>query len=348
MVNRLPPCLWSRRPVASTDMSDTIADAVDGGDPDRAVRLIDGLCASRDWDGLVAARDRCRFVIERGLQMSGPAEYAEYRLALDAPASYAGAVVAEEAGRFALGPLWEVAASSHTWEELSPHLDDGPPRTLAAYERVLRGEQIVDVDDVDEELLDLPFEIADWEPQYEVAEYLASEARFPAPAVPAWTEAEVTPVGEGVVDEAAEALMAVAALWADLSNGSVAAVRVDGSAESSIAALGHDRVLVAEIDTAAAMARLAWAGASGGAYGRRRGAAMGRFAAWWAAGVITDVEWPSDPDELGRKLEGARWLAWEPAGAAPGWSASIAVELGDAAWALLALDSHREEVASSE
>ncbi|HEX9977948.1 MAG TPA: hypothetical protein VGB41_04885, partial [Acidimicrobiia bacterium] len=90
----------------------TIKEAVDAGDLDRLTRLVDALCASRDWDGVVELRDRCRHAIERGLQLWPAAEFAEYRLALEAPGAYAGPVLVEGAGRFALGPLWEVAAST--------------------------------------------------------------------------------------------------------------------------------------------------------------------------------------------------------------------------------------------
>jgi hypothetical protein len=324
---------------------DTIAEAVDSGDLDRVIRLVDGLCAARDWDAVVETRDRCRHVIERGLQMWPAAEYAEYRLALEAPGPYAGPVVVAEAGRFALGPLWEVAASTHAWEELAEHIPPGPARTLAAHERVLRGEDLRQDESVDIELLDLPLRIAGWEPRYRVAEYRASKARFPAPSRPRLDTVHVEEPGRTDLDDAAEALLAIAAPWAERSNGVVAAASVDGSAESAIAALDGRRVLAAEIDAAAAMALMAWAGASGGAYGRRRGGPMGRFAAWWAAAAITGTEWPADPDGLGEVIAGLRWVAWEPTDAKPGWSASIAVEDPERgrAWALLALDSHREE-----
>src|SRR3989304_8468425 len=84
----------------------SIKETVDGGDLDALIRLVDGLCSSRDWDGVVEVRDRCRHALERGLQLWSAAEFAEYRLALEAPGSYAGAVLVEGAGRFALGPLW--------------------------------------------------------------------------------------------------------------------------------------------------------------------------------------------------------------------------------------------------
>src|SRR5512137_2091018 len=123
-------------------LREAVAEAVGRADLDGLVRLVDGLCREGDWEGVVLLRDRSRAALERGLQLWPAAEYAEYRLALEAPGPYAGAVVLEGAGRFALGPLWEVAASTHSWEELAPHLPGGPARALAAHERVVRGEDL--------------------------------------------------------------------------------------------------------------------------------------------------------------------------------------------------------------
>ena len=52
---------------------------------------------------------------------------------------------------------------------------------------------------------------------------------------------------------------------------------------------------------AEALAWLAWAGASGGAHGRRRGAALGRFGALWVLAAVLDLtdEWPVPLDVLG-------------------------------------------------
>jgi hypothetical protein len=263
---------------------------------------------------------------------------------MEAPASYAGPVVVDDAGRFALGPLWEVAASTHAWADLADHIPVGPARTLAAYERGLRGDDPIGDAELDFELLDLPFMPEPWEPKYAVAEYKGSEARFPAPDVPRMKDWGAVAGAAGGVDEGAEALLALVAPWGDQSNGTVAAVGIDGTAEQAVGAVAGGPVVGVEIGPAQAMARMAWAGASGGAYGRRRGSPMGRFAAWWAASVLTGSEWPVDPADLGEAIARLRWIAWEPADAPPGWSASVAIDDREAgrAWALLALDSHRE------
>jgi len=124
-------------------VADRIAEAVERGDLDELTRLIDALCEAREWDALVELRDRCARAVERGKQLWPAAHHAEYRLALEAPAPWAGSVLVEGAGRFALGPLSEVAASTHTWAELAPHAPAGPVAALAAHERVVRCASVV-------------------------------------------------------------------------------------------------------------------------------------------------------------------------------------------------------------
>jgi hypothetical protein len=323
----------------------TIREAVESGDLDRLVRLVDGLCSSRDWDGIVELRDRCRHALERGLQLWPAAEFAEYRLALEAPAQYAGPVVVSGAGRFALGPLWEVAASTHTWAEIADHIPAGPARSLAAHERVMRGEDLSGDPSIDAGVLDVPPMLMPWESRYGLATYRASEADFPTPSLPKLQPLDGAE-GEEVGDpESIEALLALASIWVEQSNGSVTAAAVEGTAEAAIAAVVEGPVVGADVAAPDALAAMAWAGASGGAYGRRRGSPMGRFGAWWAAASLADVDWPPDPEGFVDDLGRLRWVIWEPADAARGWSGCIAAESAEdgLAWALFAVDSHREE-----
>src|SRR6185436_8710727 len=100
--------------------------------------------------------------------------------------------------------------------------------------------------------------------------------------------------------------------------GRAEAVAVEGSAEGAVAALGVRSARAVDLPAEAALALMAWCGASGGAHGRRRGAAVGRFGAWWATSALTGLldTWPVDPDELGRAASELRWVlwdAWEPA-----------------------------------
>lgn len=325
----------------------TVAEAVAAGDLDALIRVVDGLCAARDWDGIVDLRDRCRHALEeRGLQLWPAAAYAEYRLALEAPATHAGPVVVDDAGRFALGPLWEVAAVHHAWSDLAPHVPSGPARALAAHERVLRGEDLAADPSFDHQILEIPAVVHPWEPGYPLADYRASRAEFPAPPLPA-ASLVALPASDPVRDdeEAVEALIALAAPWRDRSNGSVEAVAVDGTGSGAIAALGHREVALAEIGGADAMAWFAWAGASGGAYGRRRGGPMGRFAAWWTVATLAGLDWPPDPDDVAAALGELRWWWWEDPASRHGWSACLAVEDPEhgLAWAVRARDDRRED-----
>ena len=88
---------------------------------------------------------------------------------------------------------------------------------------------------------------------------------------------------------------------------------------------------------------LAWAGASGGAHGRRRGAAAGRFGAWWLLATLGDLieDWPVEPDELGALAAELRWHRWDAHEPTVGWLLQIAVEdvANETAWAITARDA---------
>ncbi len=282
--------------------------------------------------------------MERGFQLWPAASYAEYRLALDAPGEWAGAVLVEGAGRFALGPLPEVAASTHTWDELAPHVPGGPPAALAAHERVVRGEELWgrfgDVADV----FELPLALQDWEPRYALAEYQADEAHFPTPPRPTGLPTLLGPPAERVDNPVVtSALVDLARTWAVESDGRVEAVAVEGGAHGAIAALGLRSARTVEIDADEALAHLAWTAASGGAHGRRRGAATGRARAWWALACLADLDldWPVHPDDLGEAAAELTWLWWDAAEPETGWSLRLAVadEAHGLAWALAAVDA---------
>ena len=118
-----------------------------------------------------------------GKQLWPAASHAEYRLALEAPGQWAASVITEGAGRFALGPLPEVAASTHTWAELSPHLAPGPLAAITAHERVVRGEDLTRRRRRStRSVLEVPLALCAWEPAYPLAEYHADKAEFPMPA----------------------------------------------------------------------------------------------------------------------------------------------------------------------
>ena len=325
-------------------MTAGIAELVELGDLDELTRLVDRLCDRSDWDGLMEVRDRCLAALQRGRQLWPAAALAEYRAALQAPGRWAAGVLTPGAGRFALGPLSEVAASTHRWDELAPYAPPGPTATLAAHERVLRGEDLRNRTGIDPAVIELPLVLQPWEPRYPLAEYKAGEAHFPAPPLPELTAEQLAQDPEILDDrEACRALVELAAAWTTESNGRAHAVAVAGGAAAAVAALGLRRARMAEITAADALAHMAWAGASGGAHGHRRGMASGRFAAWWALAAMAGLlaEWPVPAPEMGRAAASLRWYAWDAGEPATGWSLRLAAAdpAGNRAWAVTAVDS---------
>jgi hypothetical protein len=324
-------------------MPESLATAVERGDVDDLVRLVDALCASREWERLLELRDRCQQAVERGRQLWPVAAHAEYRLALEAPGRFAATVLVEGAGRFAPGPLPEVAASTHEWADLAPHAPPGPAAVLAAHERVVRGEDLTGETLPGPPVLDLPLRLADWEPEYLLAHYRPDGVDLPGPTLPALTPVEVLPSApDGSHDPATTALLDVVRAWTEGSEGRAEATTVRGDAATAITALGRDRVRMAELSPSAALCTLAWAGASGGAHARRPGAAAGRFAAWWAGAALTGLldEWPLDAARLGAALTRLRWHAWDSGGTPTGWRLHLAIEDPSSghSWAVAAVD----------
>lgn len=310
--------------------------------PDELVRIIDGLCAAADWDGITELRDRCRHAVERGKQLWGVAEHAVYRLTLEAPGRWAGPEVVAGAAPFALGPLPEVAAQRHHWDELAPYIPSGPARAITAHERVLRGEDLTGDETITEGVLDIPLRLEPWEPGYPLAEYRSNRAEFPSPQLPPLEEVELPARGERVDDPpVTEALLGLVKPWVEESNGRAQAVAVQGTAPAAIAALGVRRARLAPVSAGQALAAMAWSAASGGAHGRRRGAAPGRFGAWWAAAALAGLldEWPLHGDALGAAVAGMRWYAWSDLVPSTGWTLHLAAEHPPRAWAVAAVDA---------
>jgi hypothetical protein len=324
---------------------DALGELIEGGDLDELLRHVDRLCAARDWEGLLELRDRCRKALERGRQLWPVASHAEYRLALEAPGPWAAGVLLPGAGRFALGPLPEVAAAGHTWAELAPHLPPSPEATFTAHERVVRGEDLVGDPRVDPAVLEVPLRLEAWEPDYPLAVYRASEAQFPERPVPPLAPVDL-PDPPPVADDpdATTALAELADAWTTESDGRARAVAVTGDATGAVAALTRaPAASMAPLDLADALAAMAWTAASGGAHGRRRGMATGRFGAWWALVALTTGldRWPADAGEVGAAGAALRWYRWETPGATTtGWSLRLAVEdpARGRAWAVEATD----------
>ena len=323
---------------------DALGELIEGGDLDELVRHVDRLCAARDWEGLLELRDRSRKALERGRQLWPVASHAEYRLALEAPGPWAAGVLLPGAGRFALGPLPEVAAAGHSWAELAPHLPASPEATFTAHERVVRGEDLTGDERVDPAVLEVPLRLQAWEPDYPLAVYRASEAQFPERPLPRLAPVEL-PDPAPVTDDpdATTALVELAGAWTTESNGRARAVAVTGDAGGAVAALlGEASALVAEVDLSGALADMAWTAASGGAHGRRRGMATGRFGAWWALVALTTGldRWPPDADRIGAAGATLRWYRWDADAPGTGWSLRLAVDdpARGRAWAVEATD----------
>ncbi len=324
--------------------STSLGELIEASDLAGLSRFIDGACSSRDWNLLEEVRDRCDEAVERGKQLWGISQYAEYRLALDAPASFAAKVLTDGRGRFTLGPLWEVAASTHTWEDLAPHLTIPTTRAMAAHERSIRGDVVPD-DDYDRDILSIPASLQPWEPEYPVAEYRPDRATFPEDGhlIPMeWIGLPKAPPSTLDDDGVSDALLDLVRPWWDDSLGKAETAIVEGSIEQAIATLGLHRVRFAETDLGTAMAAMTWAGASGGGHGRRRGTPTGRAGAWWV--LLEALEYdavPDDPSVLGEEASALRWVLWEPGEHISGWNLHIGIEDPEdgLAWILAAVDS---------
>jgi len=317
-------------------ISQRAIEAIEASDTDELLRVVDGLCENGDWDRMVELKARCHEAVGRGKQLWGVEEHIRYRLTLEAPAKWAGPAVSEGVARFAPGPLPEVAASTKTWAELDGFLDDGPWRAVTAAERVVRGE--ADVDGV----ADLPSRLCDWEPAYPLATYESDKVEAPSPDPPRVVPRQL-PSGFTALDDPQSdgALFDLVEPWVTESNGRYETSAVEGDAMAAIRALGLTRARAVELPGPEALRWMAWAGASGGAHGRRRGAAAGRYGAWWVIATLCDLDWPPDPDEIAAALDQLRFHWFDDGSPGTGWELRLAI--GDTssglAWAISANDA---------
>lgn len=285
---------------------------------------VDVLCGDQDWAGLETLAERCRGALERGRQLWPVASHVDYRLALEAPAAHAAGVL-ERSSRFTLGPLTEVAASTHSWAELAPHVPGAHVGAVVGQERILRGEDLRGSPGVAGDVFELPLVLADGETGHRLPEYRPHEADFPDPEDP--FDADAAACGDA--RPAAVAAAVTAAVrdlfepWTAESDGTcqVGAGAGDPAGVMGVLA-GAEQVRLARIGTGEALVRLTWAGSSGGAHGRRRGGATGRFLAWWAAAALADAQWPL---ESAAGLAAVSWWWWEPLPRPTGIACGLAV-----------------------
>jgi hypothetical protein len=317
-----------------------LAELVEAADPAALLRAVDGLCATRDWQGLVELRERLVEAVEGGKPLWPVTTYVEYRTALEAPGREAAGVLRPGVGRFALGPLTEVAGATHAWEELAPYLGEPGVAGAVAQERVLRGEDLRGDPRAHPEVLEMPLALAAWEPAYALAAYSADKLEVPDPGA---EPVAMRPGGGGpgrVLDrpEVTRALTDLVEVWTSESGGTTRAVVVEGGPSQAVALLGVPRHRLGRLTGAGAMARMAWAAASGGAHGVRRGAALGRFDAWWAVAAMAGLDWPPAPETLGAAVDRLSWWCWDDGMPASGWVLRLAVTDPQAGWSA-ALDA---------
>ena len=319
-------------------MSESQYDLINRADLDGLVRLIDDYCETRSWHDLLGLRDACKAAVANGRQVWPASTLAEYRLALLAPAEIAVQVVGEQAGRFTMGPLTEVIAQNHQWSELSELLEPSPTSTYIAYECAIRGQK------VNSELfpaLESPLALLPMEANYALAEYHDNEAKFPTPALPEMGSAISVPTSTATIihdPDASTAFHQLADAWTTQSNGELRMSCVEGSVLDAIGALSIHEARLSLLTCGEALAWLTWAGASGGAHGRRRGNALGRDAAWWTIAALTGPtsHWPLSKDDFEIAAGSLQWFWWDANEPTTGWNVQLCVHHAERnrSWAL--------------
>jgi hypothetical protein len=131
--------------------------------------------------------------------------------------------------------------------------------------------------------------------------------------------------------------------WTTSSNGTLQVGAARGDETHALTSLGITSATLRALQPTQALSLLAWAGASGGAFGRRRGAAAGRDSAWWLLGALSgrSDQWPLKNGEIGDVLNSLKWW-WFDANESPtGWQLQLVIvdEKRGLSWAINARDS---------
>ncbi len=316
-------------------MNEQLLEFIEAGDLNALLRAIDGLASRNEWDEMLELADRCDDAIERGKQMWPIIGHIDYRIALEAPGEYAAGVLESELSRFLLGPLTEVAASTHSWDQLAPHLTSPQAAAYVAQERVLRGEVLTGDERAHPEVLELPLALMEWEPTYALASYRSDHVEVAEPWEPRAALADVKPqpAPEAPDEEVVNVLLDLVTPWTTESNGAARAVVVEGDAGAAAAHLAFSSMRMGPLEREEALAHIAWAAASGGAHGRRRGAAFGRFSSWYTCSVLCGFEWPVSPADLSQAASRLNWFRWDEGAPEEGWVLRVAVEDPADGWA---------------
>jgi hypothetical protein len=303
----------------------SLDDLIRSADLDGLVRHVDDTCASREWDHLVRIRNEARSAVNTGRQLWPIATLANYRLALWAPAEFAVRALDDTARTFMPGPVSEILAVHHRWEQLEPFLEHGHDRSLIAYERSLRGDE---VDITENPLLDIPIAISDWEPRYELANYDDDGVIQTHPSITRRWHSCAVRAADALEDDTNSAFSRMMEHWTSQSEGVAKSVVVEGEIEEAFSVLGLRYPDFAQITSGDALRWLTWAASSGGAHGKRRGVATGRSEAWWLLATFTGLEdrWPCRPTDLGEVLQKLEYFAFRaPSHPDSGWSLQLAI-----------------------
>jgi hypothetical protein len=328
-------------------MTGRYQELIEAADMNALLRAVDALCGERAWEELLDLAERCEHALERGKQLWPIAAHIDYRIALEAPAEYAAEVLDASSHRFMPGPLTEVAASTHTWEELAPHVESPQHAAYIAQERVMRGENLERDERAHPEVLDIALKLQAWEPSYALATYRSDHVEVAEPWEPKRRFEKVAAAPGAPADdpELVAALLDLVQPWTSESNGAARAVVVDGSAGAAVSALAPTGTRMCPVELDLALQRMGWAAASGGAHGRRRGAALGRFMSWYVLSVVAGTSWPVEPDELGAAASGLGFYLWDEGEVEKGWVLRVAFEHQADGWsaAIAATDLLDEE-----
>lgn len=279
-------------------VNDELDQLIRRADLDELVRYVDSTCSARDWEHVLEIRNEARNAVNTGRQLWPIATLANFRLALWAPAELAVRALDDTARTFMPGPVSEIIAQYHRWEELDEYLSDGHDRSLIAYERALRGDVIPPYE---HQALDIPFALAEWEPEYNAPSYSDDGVVDAMPSLHTKWHACATRIADPIDDDTTHSFTRLMEPWTAHSNGHARAVVVEGELEDALGALQLTNVDFSELTPDVALRWLTWAASSGGAHGKRRGMASGRSEALWLLATFTglDETWPRSFNELG-------------------------------------------------
>lgn len=295
-------------------MADALDELIHRGDLDGLVRHVDNTVAVSDWEHLVTIRNDSRAALNTGRQLWPIATLANFRLALWAPAHFAVRALDDTARTFMPGPVAEILAVHHSWDELEQLVEPGHDRGIFAYERALRGDSI---DSLEPRILDIPISPQHWEPNYLYASYNDDGVVETFPTLHNHQHTisidgiATTPIEDFDTNDAFRRMMDS---WTAQSNGSAQLAIVEGSPSEALGGLGFANIQseLAAVSCQEAWQALTWAGSTGGAHGKRRGVATARSDLWWLFAQIAGIahEWPLDTDECGEIALGCEYFVF--------------------------------------